>query len=414
MTIFIILRKRIMHSSNTRLSYLFNSYYNKTASKQEIEELFQLLNTTSDDEVMTVIRDAWDNLQIEMPLFKSDKSLEMLKRILPEGAAENNLGEELEEKAIVNNDRGWSAIFSKSMAAAVLILISIGTYFWLRPIPEPKAKLISKVFLDAPPGGNKATLTLANGNTITLHSVHNGIILKTANFEVNKTKDGQLVYHVIDNNTQKSGLNTLSTPRGGQYQIVLPDGSKVWLNAASSIKFPSVFKGKIREVELKGEAYFEVAKNAAMPFKVKSAHAQIEVLGTHFNVRAYDDEKTMKTTLVEGAVKITSGKLTNVLKPGDQAVLNSYNRMKVIKVVDANVETAWKDGLFQFKDTSIEEIMRQAALWYNLKISFEGEIPNRYFTGKISRNVKVSEFLNMLKYTGVKFRIEGGNIIVMN
>jgi ferric-dicitrate binding protein FerR (iron transport regulator) len=175
-----------------------------------------------------------------------------------------------------------------------------------------------------------------------------------------------------------------------------------------------VFKGKIREVELKGEAYFEIAKNAAMPFKVKSAHAQIEVLGTHFNVRAYDDEKAMKTTLIEGAVKITSGNLTNVLKPGDQAVLNGDNGMKVINDVDADVETAWKNGLFQFKDASIEEIMRQAALWYNLKISFEGEIPQRYFTGKISRNVKASEFLNMLKYTGVRFRIEGGNIIVMN
>jgi len=399
-----------MHSSNARLSYLFNSYYNKTATKQEIEELFQLLHTTSDDELAAVISEAWDSLQIEESLFKSDKSLEILKRILPTGAAVNNL----EEEAIVNNGMKWSSIFSKSLAAAILIFISVGTYFWLRPVPEPKAKMVSNVFHDAPPGGNRATLTLANGKIIILDSVQNGIIVKMANFEVNKTKDGQLVYHVVENNTQRPGFNTLSTPRGGQYQVVLPDGSKVWLNAASSIKFPSVFRGKIREVELKGEAYFEVAKNAAMPFKVKSAHAQIEVLGTHFNVRAYDDEKAMKTTLVEGAVKITSGNSTNVLKPGDQAVLNGDNGMKVINDVDAELETAWKNGLFQFKDADIEEIMRQAALWYNLNISFEGEIPKRYFTGKISRNVKASEFLNMLNYTGVKFRIEGGNIIVMN
>jgi len=399
-----------MHSSNARLSYLFNSYYNKTATKQEIEELFQLLHTTSDDELAAVISEAWDSLQIEESLFKSDKSLEILKRILPTGAAVNNL----EEEAIVNNGMKWSSIFSKSLAAAILIFISVGTYFWLRPVPEPKAKMVSNVFHDAPPGGNRATLTLANGKIIILDSVQNGIIVKMANFEVNKTKDGQVVYRVIKNNTQKPGENTLSTPRGGQYQVVLPDGSKVWLNAASSIKFPSVFRGKIREVELKGEAYFEVAKNAAMPFKVKSAHAQIEVLGTHFNVRAYDDEKAMKTTLVEGAVKITSGNSTNVLKPGDQAVLNGDNGMKVINDVDAELETAWKNGLFQFKDAGIEEIMRQAALWYNLNISFEGEIPKRYFTGKISRNVKASEFLNMLNYTGVKFRIEGGNIIVMN
>lgn len=399
-----------MHSSNARLSYLFNSYYNKTATKQEIEELFLLLRTTSDDELTAVIRGAWDSLQIEKPLFKSDKSLEILNRILPAEATINSL----EGEAIVNNYRRWPSIFNKSLAAAILIFISAGTYFWLRPAVEPKAKIVSNVFHDAPPGGNKAVLTLANGKIIILDSLQNGIIVKMANFEVNKTKDGQLVYHVVENNTQKPGLNTLSTPRGGQYQVVLPDGSKVWLNAASSIKFPSVFKGKIREVELKGEAYFEVAKNAAMPFKVKSTHAQIEVLGTHFNVRAYDDENDMKTTLIEGAVKITSGNLTNVLKPGDQAVLNGDNRMKVINDVDADIETAWKNGLFQFKDASIEEIMRQAALWYNLNISFEGEIPKRYYTGKISRNVKASEFLNMLKYTGIKFRIEGENIIVMN
>ncbi len=399
-----------MHSSNARLSYLFNSYYNKTATKQEKEELFQLLHTTSDDELATVIREAWDSLQIEESLFKSDKSLEILNRILPEGAAVNRL----EERAIVIDDMRWPSIFSKSLAAAILIFISVGTYFWLRPAPEPKAKIVSNVFNDAPPGGNKAVLTLANGKIIILDSVQNGIIVKMANFEVNKTKDGQLVYNVVENSTQKPGFNTLSTPRGGQYQVILPDGSKVWLNAASSIKFPSVFKGKIREVELKGEAYFEVAKNAAMPFKVKSTHAQIEVLGTHFNVRAYDDENDMKTTLIEGSVKITSGNLTNVLKPGDQAVLNGDNGMEVINDVDAELETAWKNGLFQFKDASIEEIMRQAALWYNLNISFEGEIPKRYFTGKISRNVKASEFLNMLKYTGIKFRIEGENIIVMN
>ena len=399
-----------MHSSNARLSYLFNSYYNKTATKQEKEELFQLLHTTSDDELATVIREAWDSLQIEESLFKSDKSLEILNRILPVGAAVNRL----EERAIVIDDMRWPSIFSKSLAAAILIFISVGTYFWLRPAPEPKAKIVSNVFHDAPPGGNKAVLTLANGKIIILDSVQNGIIVKMATFEVNKTKDGQLVYNVVENSTQKPGFNTLSTPRGGQYQVILPDGSKVWLNAASSIKFPSVFKGKIREVELKGEAYFEVAKNAAMPFKVKSTHAQIEVLGTHFNVRAYDDENDMKTTLIEGSVKITSGNLTNVLKPGDQAVLNGDNGMKVINDVDAELETAWKNGLFQFKDASIKEIMRQAALWYNLNISFEGEIPKRYFTGKISRNVKASEFLNMLKYTGIKFRIEGENIIVMN
>lgn len=400
-----------MQSSKDRLSYLFNSYYNKTATKQEIQELFQLIETASDDELAAVTSEAWENLRLDNPLFKSDKSFEILNKILSTGNEDNILKKE----AKVNNDMGWPPILSKYLAAAILIFISVGTYFWLSPVaPEPQAKIVSNVFHDVLPGGNKAVLTLANGGTIILDSAQNGIIVRMANFEVNKTEDGQLVYHVVDNNAFEPVLNTISTPRGGQYRVVLPDGSKVWLNAASSIKFPSVFTGKVREVELKGEAYFEVVENTTMPFKVISTQAKIEVLGTHFNVRAYDDEHMMKTTLLEGSIKISTGKLTNVLKPNDQVVLDGENGMKLFHDVDTDVETAWKNGLFQFKDTDIKEVMQQAAMWYNLNVSFEDGIPRRYFTGKISRNVKVSEFLNMLRYTGVKFRTEGKDIIVIN
>lgn len=399
-----------MNSSNDRLSYLFNSYYNKTATTQETEELFELLHITTDDDMTVVIREAWDRLQIKDPLFAPEKSSEILNNILSAEAEEKIP----EEGTIVTDGVRWISLYSKYIAAAILILVSAGSFFLWRPAPEPEVKVASNLTNDALPGGNRAVLSLANGKSINLDSMRNGTVLEMTDFEVDKTKDGELVYHVFENNNQKLGLNTLSTPRGGQYQVILPDGTKVWLNAASSIRFPSVFNGKTREVELKGEAYFEVAENKAIPFKVKSSHAQIEVLGTHFNVRAYDDEKIMKTTLVEGAVKITSGGSSNVLKPGDQAVLDGENKMEVISDVDSEVETAWKNGLFQFKDASIPEIMRQAALWYNLKVSFEGKIPKRYFTGTISRNVKASEFLDMLKYTGVKFRIEEGKIIVMN
>lgn len=400
-----------MQSSKDRLSYLFNSYYNKTATKQEIQELFQLFETASDDELTAVTREEWENLRIDNPLFKSDKSFEILNKILSSEKEEDILGKE----AKANNEMKLPSLLNKYLAAAILIFVSVGTYLWLRPVTsEPQAKIISNVFHDALPGGNKAVLTLANGGTIILDSAQNGVIVRMANFEVNKTEDGQLVYHVVDNSAFEPVLNTISTPRGGQYRVVLPDGSKVWLNAASSIKFPSVFTGEVREVELKGEAYFEVAENATMPFKVISNQAQIEVLGTHFNVRAYDDEHIMKTTLLEGSIKISAGKLTNVLKPNDQVVLNDESGMKLFHNVDTDVEIAWKNGVFQFKDTDIKEVMQQAAMWYNLNVSFEAGVQKRYFTGKISRNVKASEFLNMLRYTGVKFRTEGKNIVVIN
>jgi ferric-dicitrate binding protein FerR (iron transport regulator) len=221
------------------------------------------------------------------------------------------------------------------------------------------------------------------------------------------------VYNAIDKSvSDNSALNTITTPRGGQYQVVLPDGSKVWLNAASSIEFPTSFTGNTRNVSITGEAYFEVAKNAAKPFLVKTNRAVIEVLGTHFNVMAYDDEAEMKTTLLEGAVKVKSGSTSNYLRHGQQAVLNATGQTRVLDDVDVDDATAWKNGIFQFNDAGIEVIMRQASRWYDVNVSYEGQIPVKQFTGRISRKVKASELLNMLAYTGVKFRIEGKNIIV--
>jgi ferric-dicitrate binding protein FerR (iron transport regulator) len=268
---------------------------------------------------------------------------------------------------------------------------------------------------DVLPGGNKAVLTLANGKTITLDSAKNGLLANEGNAHIKKTHDGQLVYEGGKNEAADvpAAMNTVSTPRGGQYQLVLDDGSKVWLNSASSLSFPATFKGATREVEITGEAYFEVAKNAKMPFKVKVNNTVVEVLGTHFNIMAYNDEDAMKTTLLEGSVKISNKQFSGLLKPGQQALLKQNGPIKITDEADADDAVAWKQGIFQFRDASIEAIMRQAARWYDVQVSFAGKIPAKEFTGRISRNVKASELMGMLKYMGVNFKIEDKHITVL-
>lgn len=403
-----------MHSLNARASHLFKKYYSKTATPEETRELFELLKSTSDDGLIALMREEWENSGEAEPLFQSEKSMQMLNKILPVTEEQNGRKAHL----VVNNYISWPFIYRRiSVAAAIIILISTGLYFWKKPMSVSQTKIASApVFQDIPPGGNKAVLTLSNGKTIILDSAKNGIIAKTANFEVNKTKNGQLVYHSFDRNyknARNADFNIITTPRGGEYRVDLPDGSKVWLNAASSIKFPGVFRGKTRVIELEGEAYFEIAKNPSKPFIVSSNGAKIEVLGTHFNVRAYNNEKEIKTTLLEGSVKISGGNQSKLLKPGQQAVITGA-QMKVLSDVDTEEQIAWKNGLFQFKDAGLEDVMQQAALWYDLNVNYEGKIPKKYFTGKVSRHVNASEFINMLKYTGVKFKMEGKNIIIIN
>lgn len=400
-----------MYPISSRASYLFKKYYNKAASAEEVEELFSLFKNISDDELTRLMREEWESLNPEESLFDAAKSKSILDRIIPEKVKIEV--EPLRDPEIRRID-GFKRLF---VAAAVIFIIGFGLHFFRGESPEIKKQLVAvPVLNDVPPGGKKAVLMLADGKKIILDSLNDGLILRTVGFEINKTGDGQLAYQTLNRNfknAKNSGLNIVSTPRGGEYKVILPDGTKVWLNSASSIKFPTVFSGGTREIELKGEAYFEVAKNALVPFIVKSEHAEIEVLGTHFNVRAYSDELVMKTTLLEGSVKVKAGTNNEILKPGEQAVLQD-DVLRIINNADVEGQTAWKNGLFQFKDASLEDVMKQAALWYDLKVVYEGDIPEKQFTGKISRKVNASEFLKMLKYLGVDFNLEGKEITIVN
>lgn len=303
-------------------------------------------------------------------------------------------------------------------AAAVLLVVGLSLYFYVDGVRLFKGDLADAKNIAA--GKNTAVLTLGDGRQIDLADARNGKLAEESGFTIKKTSDGQLVYEIKDTNTE-GGLdhwNTITTPKGGQYKVVLPDGSKVWLNAASSIKFSSSFvKNDKRKVKLNGEAYFEVAKDQSRPFIVAADQQEIKVLGTHFNVNAYKDEQLTKTTLLEGSVRVefVDSVLGNgvfaVLKPGQQSVLVNGN----IRVVQADTEEAlaWKNGYFKFNSESLSTIMRKLSRWYDVEVVYEGDISKDRFGGTISRDKNVADVLEMLESTKlVKFKVEGRKIIV--
>ena len=308
-------------------------------------------------------------------------------------------------------------------AAAVVLAVGAGSWWLFRGNASAPAAAQQKLTptTTIQPGGNKAVLTLADGSTIVLDSAANGLLVQQGSVQVMKSKEGELKYQSGAGSREPEAVayNTLATPRGGRYMLTLPDGSKVWLNAASSIRYPTTFTGKERKVEITGEAYFEVEKNAAMPFLVMVSGMQIEVLGTHFNIHAYGEEPVMKTTLLEGSVKVGSRESIGnsslqpvVLKPGQQAQIIN-NQLSIINDVDVEAAIAWKNGLIQFGGEDIRAAMRMIARWYDVKVEYRGNLPSAHFRGTIPSNVPVSEVLDRMGKTGeVHFEISGRKIIV--
>lgn len=263
---------------------------------------------------------------------------------------------------------------------------------------------------DLAPGSNKAILTLANGSKLVLNNLKNGNLASQTGLSLTK-HDSTLTYGQV-NGEDKVSYNVISVPNGGQYQLILADGTKVWLNAASSLKFPTAFPGKERTVELTGEAYFEVAKNKNQPFNVKTPTQTVQVLGTHFNINAYSNEPSVNTTLLEGSVRVSSAKSSLLIKPGQQSVMNSSGLATIKDEVDTDKVTAWKNGFFQFNDDNIQTIMRQVSRWYDVDVEFNGQVPPYTYHGKISRNSNASTVLKILELGGINFTIEGRKIIV--
>lgn len=345
---------------------------------------------------------------------------------------ENDAEEQLEERIknrILHTLRaeiepaGARFRWQRSMvAAAVLLLLSAGLYFLLpsRVQMQQPVSFATQPVNDIAPGGNKAMLTLADGSTVVLDNASNGTISQQGNIQVEKLDNGLLAYTVNSKKVTENDetfYNTITTPRGGQYQITLADGTLVWLNAASSIRFPVVFTGTERKVTITGEAYFEVAKNAAMPFRVKAAASEIEVLGTHFNVNAYEDEASIRTTLLEGSVKVAAtalsvNQLPVLLKPGQQSVISKAGKISIQNDADIEEAIAWKNGRFQFKSADLNSILRQISRWYDVDVVYNGKV-DLHFTGQLARNENVSNVFRKLALTGeVSFKIDGKKIIV--
>jgi len=296
-------------------------------------------------------------------------------------------------------------------AASVLLLLAAGGYLLNRKTPIPVANTQALPLNDRAPGGNRAVLTLDDGQHIVLDSAATGLLATQTSSRVDKTADGQVTY-AANGTSAVLRMNTLSTPAGGQYQLVLSDGTRVWLNNASSLRFPSVFTGAQRDVELTGEAYFEVAKDASRPFTVHKDHLAVRVLGTHFNIRAYNDESVQSTTLLEGSVEITDATHKALLIPGDRAGITPRGPVKIEHGVDTDEVISWKNGYFHFEGEDLPEVMIQLARWYDVSVEYRGNFRPRKFKGKIERNLPLSKVLQGLESTEVHFTIEDKKIIV--
>ncbi len=310
--------------------------------------------------------------------------------------------------------RPW---FRLGAAASIALLIGVGIYLFYpnKSQPDTTPPIAVKTNDVKAPASNRATITLSSGQVVHLDSVQNGVIAQQGNVSLEKQADGKIVYSQssIDNGELK--YNTLTNPRGSKViDMALSDGSHVWLNAGSSMIYPISFIGDERKVTITGEAYFEVAHNASKPFKVSKDEMEVTVLGTHFNVNAYDDEKDIRVTLLEGSVKMSIvNRQWSILKPGEQGITTDDGKLKIEKRVDVDAVMAWKNGRFEFKSTDLSSIMRQVSRWYDVEIVFEADVRNERFSGGIARQENASQVMHMLELTNtVHFTIEGNKIVV--
>lgn len=399
-----------------RIDQLFKRFFDANCTEEERREFLDLVARGSGDEALKQLLE--DKLQEYAP----DKKLDQLSA----DALFNTIMQKAESRKparIVKMNRRSPPYKWLVGVAVAIVIVSLNIWFWDKA-PESGPDLAnntdslpSKVLPAPVPGSNKAMLMLADGTVVALDSTGDGTIATQGNTKVLKQGAGELSYEansVIQHSEVQ--YNTLSTPYGGQYRIKLPDGSRVWLNAASSIRYPTAFTGKTRTVTIKGEAYFEIQKNTSRPFVVQTNTMEVEVLGTHFNVNSYEDEPLGRTTLVEGSVKVSTvnaSQNTATLKPGEQAQVKPEGRGLTIREVDLESVTAWKNGYFHFDGTPVQEVMRQVSRWYDVNIEINGKV-TKHFRGMIPRNASLDEVIQMLSLTGeFKYKIEGRTVRIL-
>jgi transmembrane sensor len=394
-----------MKFPNDRVVYLLKAYTDGIATPEEKRELYQWVVTVENTDILKdYMMKLWDEGEFDSAPFSInwDSMFEQALR-----AAKG-------QEAKVVRPFFWKQV---AAAAAIIILVASGGYFLLQSKKEKPVELVKTIVPNdiKAPTGSKATITLKNGQMVYLDSIGAGTVAAQANVKLVKLSNGEIAYQSETGKMSREMIyNTLNNPQGSKVAVMtLEDGSKVWLNAGSSLTYPVAFIGTERKVEISGEAYFEVAHNSAKPFTVSVNNGmQIQVLGTQFNVNAYDDEPTIKTTLLEGSVKVIRDNAVTMLLPGQQAALNKNGQFNLNKHADTEEAVAWKNGKFSFNETDVETLMRQISRWYDVEVVYEGEIPKGHYNGNPSRNLSAANMLKLIDYSGLKIKIEGKRIIV--
>lgn len=392
-----------MAFSSDRIFYLLHNYVNSKATYEEEQELYRWVLEEDEQRVK-------DYVQKLLITENNDASIPTVDW---EGLYERIIQEknELDHQPLVRSIK-----FSRwAVAACILLIAGFAVYLFNNPGRENELLISHQHTINdiASPSGVHATLTLANGQRIILDTSENGVLAIQGAVYVRKSPNGQISYEGSSKNIE---YNILSNPSGSRViNLILADGSKVWLNAASSLKYPTAF-GKNRSVEISGEAYFEVAKDRGRPFKVcfknrSGVSGEIEVLGTQFNVNAYEEEISSRTTLLEGSILISNSNISKKLSPRQQADL-SLNKMVIKNNVNVEQVTAWKNGYFMFDNTDFISLMQEVAKWYNVEVVFEGKIPNEGFSGKIPRNLSLSQLVKVLELNNVNIRTKERKIII--
>lgn len=391
------------------ISDLIARHLNDELNDQEKQELDKWVQQSEDHE--RFFRQFTDEEALAATLTEYETSKDIVYNKIKEAVSFQKPA----DKKIINIR--WFNLRRLTAVAASLLMLT-GAFLWWNTQERDKAPVVQTI-RDRQPASHGAVLKLADGKEIMLDEALDGAVASQGNTRI--TKQGGLLSYAGSNPANNVLYNTLSTPKGKIYQLLLPDSSRAWLNAASSIRFPTAFAGTERSVEITGEVYFEVRKDAEMPFRVTVNHrATIDVLGTSFNVNAYDNEDAMRTTLVTGSVRIQlleQGEDGNgvVLKPGQQAQIKHLHIEQSITVVqNANIKNAmgWKDGYFNLDDLTLEALMREVERWYDVEVVYEKEIPAKTFFGKVNRDLSLLDFMDGLKDWGVRFRLEGRKLII--
>jgi ferric-dicitrate binding protein FerR (iron transport regulator) len=388
----------------TRIKYLLKQFAAHAITPAEQQELEQLLTQSNRDELVediALLAEKGDHPSYSIP---EESATETFRHIMAADTTAQGPG------LIRTISRRWL-----SAAAVVLLLLSAGTWFIIsRRQKPPNITQTKQPKPEKEPGRNTAILTLADNSQIEIDSLGNLPLPRQGDSQL-LLQDKQLAYvpHAGKGSAQIA-YNTISTPRGGEFTVTLSDGTKVWLNAASSLKFPTVFTGAKREVELSGEAYLAVAEDKEHPFEVKIRNINVAVLGTQFNINGYEDESSIVTTLVSGSVRVTApGNQPRLLAPGEHALVENNAGYLHVEKADVEEETAWKNGRTYFNGANIRQIMRQVSRWYNVDVQYKGNVANMDFTCTVSRKDKLSKLLALLELTGaVNFTMEGNTIIV--